>query len=265
MSWEVSSLNLRKETEASFTCWMSQAGTPRSLRGWVFQVESLGNGHSLCNEKWGNPQPEEQHCTMGFPLISPLCLLMLRTAMPACGLQSIRQDSSIKANIKTYIFEGGGWILMFGKQGDDSIGQNKARGRQGLQANLLTLANSPLFCPANPTPVFQCWETTAVPKHLELDGWHFLYPFDTLPWVSAPKPCMCLYQSRLYYTLSVSILNNSNFCKRTLPSNLNFLLPFPGLVWVLSRCTTANAPQVQPLATLLYFSNSEASKSQWPV
>lgn len=63
----------------------------------------------------------------GIPIDRSLCLPMLRTATPACRLKSIRQDSSIKANIKTYIFEREvGSFYGWGKLGNSSVVARRA-------------------------------------------------------------------------------------------------------------------------------------------
>lgn len=82
--------------------------------------------------RWGQAffpteQGLKQHTSAGdgsteIPIDCPLCLVMLRTATAACRLKSIRQDYSIKANIKTYNFEVRDEFLQLLKAGEQQPG-----------------------------------------------------------------------------------------------------------------------------------------------
>lgn len=85
----------------------SQEDSREHEAGRVVRAQSQGDELSL-------PSTEQSYARVqaaaarGIPIDRSLCLPMLRTAALACGLKSIRQDSSIKANTKPYIFEEGG-------------------------------------------------------------------------------------------------------------------------------------------------------------
>ena len=128
VSWEPSSSTSEGGQEPDLRVGCPRRALGSSRRAGLFELGARRTSFPCHGEEQSNARVQAAAALCpGIPIDCLLCLPMLRMVTPACRLKSIRQDSSIKGNIKMYIFEGGaGSFYGQGKQGSSSLVARRA-------------------------------------------------------------------------------------------------------------------------------------------